>query len=179
MLVRRGVIPRRMCKWGIRFSLVTSAMTHGCYSEEHWQQHSWLGAFDSPWLYSLHPPAASISLSLLIIWLVAVFFSHSFLFIQLLCQNCTFFLLTPPFSLSFSLTYLFDFLMTTSAFVILFSPSVLSVPSICMSFYSGQLCTRCGPFAQLLASWRRKEWDGNDLSWKIVRNNPLNRCDKG
>lgn len=32
--VRLRVMPWRMCKRGIRFSLFTSAMTHGCYGEE-------------------------------------------------------------------------------------------------------------------------------------------------
>lgn len=177
-----------MCKRGIRFSLFTGAMTHGCYGEELWQQRSWLGASDSTWLYSLHLSRCLHQFIALDFCLFSCFFltlllfaslcsfSLFYFFVRIVTFSC--FLFHSSFSCVFSLTYLIDFLIT-SLIAILFSPTGLSVLSICMSIYSGQLCARCGPLSQLLASWRRKEGDGNYLSWKIVRNNPLNRCDKG
>lgn len=146
----------------------------------------------SIWLHmTVLPSSLSLPPSVYRSWFLPIllFFSHSLLLLTSLCSSSLFyffirivtfscFLFHSSFPCVFSFTYLIHFSQHLSL-LSLFSPNGLSVLSICISIYSGQLCARCGPLSQLLASWRRKEGDGNDLSWKIVRNNSLNRCDKG
>lgn len=103
-------MPQQVCQWVSGFmkhSLFTAAMTHGCYGEELWQQHSWLGASDSTWLYSLH-------LSLLVsvhLSLEFGLFSFLVLLLSLLPPLKVFFKTSSWFLLFFLLLFFFHLIL--------------------------------------------------------------------